>query len=121
METLISIILSTILAAIIIGSRYSRLTIIGSVRLLNLFNRRTHMKRIKKHIDSEIKKWESLGLIENYDHLKANLVVKRNISDPFRIDVFMKKGKGNPPEKPKPTPVRLIREGTNKLIKKELE
>jgi phage tail sheath gpL-like len=32
---------------------------------------------------------EELGLVENYDQFKADLVVQRNISDPNRLDFLL--------------------------------
>ncbi|MNG29476.1 Phage tail sheath protein [compost metagenome] len=38
---------------------------------------------------AKFREWEELGLVENIDDFKANLVAERNASDPNRLDVLL--------------------------------
>lgn len=44
---------------------------------------------IKAEAVSKFREWESLGLVENFDQFKADLIVERNASDVSRIDVVL--------------------------------
>ena len=35
------------------------------------------------------REWEEIGLVENIDDFKANLIGERNISDPNRLDMLL--------------------------------
>ena len=35
------------------------------------------------------REWEELGLVENIDDFKANLIAERNVSDPNRLDTLL--------------------------------
>jgi len=38
---------------------------------------------------NKFRQWEALGLVENVDQFKADLVAERNIGDPDRLDISM--------------------------------
>ncbi len=38
---------------------------------------------------AKFREWEEIGLVENIDDFKANLVSERNVSDPNRLDVLL--------------------------------
>lgn len=38
---------------------------------------------------AKFREWEEIGLVENIDDFKANLIAERNISDPNRLDVLL--------------------------------
>jgi phage tail sheath gpL-like len=38
---------------------------------------------------AKFREWEELGLVENFDQFKADLIVERNATDPNRIDVVL--------------------------------
>ncbi|WP_460431421.1 phage tail sheath C-terminal domain-containing protein, partial [Azotobacter salinestris] len=38
---------------------------------------------------AKFREWEDLGLVENIDDFKANLVAERNASDPNRLDMLL--------------------------------
>lgn len=44
---------------------------------------------IKAEAVSKFREWEELGLVENFDQFKADLIVERNASDPNRLDVLL--------------------------------
>lgn len=44
---------------------------------------------IKAEAISKFREWEQLGLVENFDQFKADLVVERNQGDPNRMDVVL--------------------------------
>lgn len=44
---------------------------------------------IKAEAVAKFREWEGLGLVENFDQFKADLVVERNASDPNRLDVLL--------------------------------
>jgi phage tail sheath gpL-like len=44
---------------------------------------------MKAEAIAKFREWEELGLVENIDDFKANLIAERNISDPNRLDVLM--------------------------------
>ena len=44
---------------------------------------------IKAEAISKFREWEELGLVENFDQFKADLVVERNQGDPNRMDVVL--------------------------------
>lgn len=44
---------------------------------------------MKAEAIAKFREWEDLGLVENIDDFKANLIAERNASDPNRIDVLL--------------------------------
>ena len=44
---------------------------------------------IKAEAVAKFREWEELGLVENFDQFKADLIVERNQSDPNRLDVLL--------------------------------
>lgn len=44
---------------------------------------------IKAEAVSKFRQWEELGLVENFDQFKADLIVERNPSDTSRMDVLL--------------------------------
>ncbi|MDI9240738.1 phage tail sheath C-terminal domain-containing protein [Lysobacter sp. LF1] len=44
---------------------------------------------IKAEAVSKFREWEELGLVENFDQFRADLIVERNAADPSRIDVLL--------------------------------
>lgn len=44
---------------------------------------------MKAEAIAKFREWEQIGLVENIDDFKANLIAERNISDPNRLDVLM--------------------------------
>lgn len=46
-------------------------------------------KLMKAEAVAKFREWEEIGLVENIDGFKANLVVERNVSDPNRLDVLL--------------------------------
>lgn len=43
----------------------------------------------KAELYNKFRDWELLGLVENFDQFKADLIVERNISDPNRLDMYV--------------------------------
>lgn len=46
-------------------------------------------KLIKAELLSKFRQWEELGLVENFDQFKRDLIVERNAADPNRLDVLL--------------------------------
>lgn len=46
-------------------------------------------KLIKAELLTKFRQWEELGLVENFDQFKKDLIVERNASDPNRLDVLL--------------------------------
>ena len=44
---------------------------------------------MKAEAIAKFREWEELGLVENIDDFKANLIAERNASDPNRLDVLL--------------------------------
>jgi phage tail sheath gpL-like len=44
---------------------------------------------MKAEAIAKFREWEDLGLVENIDNFKANLIAERNASDPNRMDVLL--------------------------------
>lgn len=44
---------------------------------------------IKAEAFVKFREWEELGLVENFDQFKADLIVERNAADPNRLDVVL--------------------------------
>lgn len=44
---------------------------------------------MKAEAIAKFREWEELGLVENIDDFKANLISERNISDPNRLDMLL--------------------------------
>lgn len=44
---------------------------------------------IKAEAVVKFREWEELGLVENFDQFKADIIVERNASDPNRLDVLL--------------------------------
>lgn len=44
---------------------------------------------MKAEAIAKFREWEEIGLVENFDEFKANLIVERNASDPNRLDVVL--------------------------------
>ncbi len=44
---------------------------------------------MKAEAIAKFREWEDLGLVENIDDFKANLIAERNVSDPNRLDVLL--------------------------------
>lgn len=44
---------------------------------------------MKAEAISKFREWEELGLVENIDDFKANLIAERNVSDPNRLDMLL--------------------------------
>lgn len=46
-------------------------------------------KTIKAECISKFREWESIGIVENIDQFKRDLIVERNMSDPNRLDILL--------------------------------
>jgi phage tail sheath gpL-like len=46
-------------------------------------------KLIKAELLSKFRQWEELGLVENFDQFKRDVIVERNAADPNRLDVLL--------------------------------
>jgi len=46
-------------------------------------------KLMKAEAITKFREWEEIGLVENIDQFKTDLIVERNISDPNRLDVLL--------------------------------
>lgn len=46
-------------------------------------------KLMKAEYVSKAREWEEIGLVENIDQMKADLISERNISDPNRLDMLL--------------------------------
>lgn len=44
---------------------------------------------MKAEAIAKFREWEELGLVENIDDFKANLIAERNVSDPNRLDMLL--------------------------------
>ena len=44
---------------------------------------------MKAEAVSKFREWERLGLVENMEDFKANLIAERNESDPNRLDLLI--------------------------------
>lgn len=44
---------------------------------------------MKAEAVAKFREWEEIGLVENFDQFKADLIVERNVSDPSRLDVLL--------------------------------
>ncbi|MNL24957.1 Phage tail sheath protein [compost metagenome] len=44
---------------------------------------------MKAEAIAKFREWEDLGLVENIDDFKANLIAERNASDPNRMDMLL--------------------------------
>jgi len=44
---------------------------------------------IKAEAVAKFREWEELGLVENFEQFKADLIVERSPTDPNRLDVLM--------------------------------
>ncbi|MDH0640619.1 phage tail sheath subtilisin-like domain-containing protein [Pseudomonas sp. GD03860] len=44
---------------------------------------------MKAEAIAKFREWEDLGLVENIDDFKANLIAERNVSDPNRLDMLL--------------------------------
>ena len=44
---------------------------------------------MKAEAIAKFREWEDLGLVENIDDFKANLIAERNVSDPIRLDMLL--------------------------------
>lgn len=44
---------------------------------------------MKAEAIAKFREWEEIGLVENIDDFKANLIAERNVSDPNRLDVLL--------------------------------
>lgn len=45
--------------------------------------------RVRAEIIAKARQWEELGLVENIDQFKEDLIVERSLTDPNRLDVFI--------------------------------
>mgnify|MGYP007100072004 CR=1 FL=1 len=46
-------------------------------------------KLIKAECVNKFREWENIGLVENIDQFKRDLIVERNVSDPNRLDILL--------------------------------
>lgn len=53
-------------------------------------------KIVRSEACNKFREWESIGLVEDFDAFKADLIVERNSGDPTRIDVYMPPNIVNP-------------------------